>query len=80
MSPRMLAVLKRADIETEGLSWSRGKQLIGEIFSRKDRGLCSFKQARLLAKHGYENTANMTGEQAGILITELKRNGWRRAS
>ena len=39
--------------------------------------LCTFKQAKLLKKHGFD-TKEMPMSEASRLITALASNGWRR--
>lgn len=66
-------VTKKIDAMTKG----EAKDLIGSIKRRWDRGLLSEKQEALLQRYGYDTT-DMKREEAGRLITELKRNGWKR--
>jgi hypothetical protein len=46
------------------------------MFRRWDGGLCSYKQAKLLSKHGYD--PNVSRDEASRLIDGLAKNGWRR--
>lgn len=50
-------------------------KLISELKMRRVKGLCTFKQARLLAKNGLRHDLSFV--QAGEAITELAGNGWR---
>jgi hypothetical protein len=52
------------------------RQLIAEIFRRWDGELCSFKQARVLKKYGYD--ANVSRQEAAGILDALARNGWKR--
>ncbi len=50
--------------------------MIAEIFRRWDGKLCSFKQAKVLRKYGYD--AEVSFAEASAIIDGLARNGWRR--
>jgi hypothetical protein len=52
--------------------------LIAEIFRRWDGKLCSFKQAKVLRKYGYDTEVSFA--EASATIDALARNGWRRAA
>jgi superfamily II DNA or RNA helicase len=54
----------------------QASQLIGELIKRRERGQCSIKQSRLLAKHGYD--PNMSFDDARKAIDRLAANHWRR--
>lgn len=60
---------------------SRGhaSALIDRVFARRKAGLCSPKQAKLLARFGYQSN-DMTAATAKQLIDVLAANGWRRPS
>jgi hypothetical protein len=51
--------------------------LIAEIFRRWDGKLCSFKQAKVLRKYGYDSEVSFA--EASATIDALARNGWKRA-
>jgi superfamily II DNA or RNA helicase len=74
------AALGRAGVEQEeleSLSFFKASEMLNEMARRRTEGLCTLAQARLLTKYGYE-TKDLTFAEAGRLIDELKRNGWRR--
>jgi superfamily II DNA or RNA helicase len=73
---RQLEVLKSNGIEKAGMSFWEATQLIQQIFDRRDKGLCTFKQAKLLAKFGY--SAETSFEDAKTLIDRIAANGWKR--
>jgi hypothetical protein len=52
--------------------------LIAEIFRRWDGKLCSFKQASLLKKYGFET--NVSREDASRILDTLSNNGWRKVA
>lgn len=85
LTEKQCGVLQNAGIDPASVDFAGGKQLLDEIFRRRDAGLCSYKQARQLRKHGY--TGNETRDEAkGILdgiFGKRKSDGWaksRRAS
>ena len=51
--------------------------MIAEIFRRWNGKLCSFKQAKVLRKYGYD--AEVSFAEASATIDALARNGWKRA-
>jgi superfamily II DNA or RNA helicase len=76
LSDKQKEMLERNGIATEGMSKRRAGQLISEIIGRRARGQCSFKQARILQKHGY--ATDVSFERASAIIDGLAKNGWRR--
>jgi superfamily II DNA or RNA helicase len=75
LTEKQRSLLARQGINPEGVSFSEGRQLIAEIFRRWDGKLCSFKQAKVLRKYGYD--AEMSFAEASATIDALARNGWR---
>jgi superfamily II DNA or RNA helicase len=65
ISEKMRSLIERhyPDINPDTIPFNQARQLINELFRRWDKKLCSYKQARILAKHGY-NPANMTMDEA----------------
>ena len=76
LSVKQRAILEKSGIDPDSVDYAGGRQLIGEIFRRWDEGLCSYKQARILRKHGH--TGNETREEASALLDEIfgKRSGF----
>lgn len=77
-SAKMKAVLIGAGIpghEVSGMSFWAAKRMLTVIFDRRDAGLCSYKQAALLRKFGFD-AGQMPFEDASALIDQLARNGW----
>jgi superfamily II DNA/RNA helicase len=78
-SDKMLAALVKfgvPDAEVNRLSFCQAKQLIGKMFERRERGQCSFKQAKLLRKNGY--SPDVSFAEASSIIDQLAKNGWKR--
>lgn len=70
---RALIVKHYQGVNVDQLPFTQGKQLLSELFRRWDQKLCTFKQARILAKRGYD-TKNMTMADAGKILDRLFGN------
>lgn len=68
--------MKFSEHELTGLTKAKASQLIGESFRRREQGLSSFAQIRLLQRFGVD-AKPLTFEQASAAITTIKNNGWR---
>lgn len=53
------------------LTAAEAGRIIGGLEKRKQLGLCSLKQARLLRRAGYANTERLTASEAGRLIPNV---------
>jgi len=70
-------LLIRQGIDPSTLSYTEGRQLINELFRRWNNNLCTFGQAKILARHGY--STNISKDEATKIITEIaEREGWRK--
>ena len=58
------------------VSYTEGMQLVKEFFRRKDSGECTFGQAKMLKKYGYDT--HMKFDEAKRTIDAIAQNGWRR--
>lgn len=77
-SEKQLNFLTKAKVALpEGITKSQANSLISEVIRRRNAGLCSFGQAKILQRYGYPSKA-LTFVQASRLIDALARNGWRR--
>lgn len=76
LSEKQAAVLLKQGIDPASMPYSQAKQLLNEIFRRWDGSLCSFKQAQVLTKYGYNQ--NMSRDEAKKTIDALAANGWRK--
>lgn len=76
LSPKQSAILMKRGINPDKLSYSQGRQVLSEIMRRIDQNLCNVKQAKVLQRYGYE-TKNMTFDQAGKLLSQLKGKQWK---
>ncbi len=59
----------------KNLSFHNASQMIGKLMERRKLDRCSYKQAKLLSKFG-EDT-NATFKEAGAIIDEIAKNGWK---
>jgi superfamily II DNA or RNA helicase len=76
LTEKQRSLLAKQGINPDRISFAEGRRLIAEIFRRWDGKLCSFKQAKVLRKYGYDTQVSFA-EASGI-IDGLARNGWRR--
>jgi len=74
-SDKMTAFLEKAGIPTKDLTFTRARQLIGEVIKRRQAKKCTYKQARILAKYGY--STDVPFKQASEIIDAIAANGWR---
>jgi superfamily II DNA or RNA helicase len=72
VSEKMRNVLESNGIDCEGVNYTQAQQLIGEIFDRRERGLCSLKQAKHLKRHGY--SADTTFAEAKVILDGIFGN------
>lgn len=73
--------LKSWGIETGDMDGIHADQIINEFRSRTRRGLCTYKQARMLVKKWgmtQEEARKTNFVEAGRIITLLARNNWRK--
>jgi superfamily II DNA or RNA helicase len=79
-SDAMIGVLERAGVprkEIDKMTYTQVSASIGAITERRAAGLCTYKQAAILNKHGYAGDKATFAEANGI-ITQLKANNWQR--
>jgi superfamily II DNA or RNA helicase len=74
-TPKMAEVVERLGFNPASLSFTQASQLIDEAGKRRDKGLCTFKQARILAKYG--ESMDVSFAEASRLMDAIKRNGWK---
>lgn len=77
-TPKQIILLERFGVDAaQDLTRNEASQMIDEIIGRREKGLCTFKQAKLLKQYGYGDSSEYSFEYANGLITKLKQNGWR---
>lgn len=76
-SEKQLACLTRWKVPVpENCTAQQATRLIGKIIDRMDRGLCTFGQAKVLQRQGYD-VSTMTRDQASRIMDALAANRWR---
>ena len=59
-------------ISTKGFSG----YIIGNLKKRREKGLCSYKQAKVLCRNGVKDCSHITFATASKAIDELSKNRW----
>ena len=77
VSEKMRAMLEKNGVNPKDVTWDQACQIAGHIISRREKGECSYKQAKLLERFGYE-PKGIKFDEASKLITAVKNNGWQR--
>ena len=65
----------KAGFDPGGLDRRTASQVLDKIFARRDQGLCSLKQARILNKHGLRH--DLSFDDARAALDQLASNRWR---
>jgi superfamily II DNA or RNA helicase len=76
LTEKQRSLLAKQGINPDNITFAQGKQLISEICRRWDGKLCSFKQAKVLRKYGYNTDVSFA--EASATIDALAKNGWRK--
>lgn len=77
LSEKQRSLLLKQGIDGDQMPYVQAKAVLNEMFRRWNDNLCTFKQAKLLKKHGYDTKA-MTMKEASSRIDALARNNWKR--
>lgn len=75
---QQIASLDKAGVDTRGIGRGQASKLLSLLYMRREMGLCTLKQARLLTSMGHRNVAHWTKEQATRAVMEMKRIGFAR--
>jgi len=75
-TPKQRALLERQGVDTEGLTFQQAQQLISELIKRWKTRRCTLKQARILARFGYDPDVGF--DEASQIIDRIAANGWKR--
>jgi superfamily II DNA or RNA helicase len=73
---KQVAFLQKAGVDTGGLTFTHASQIIDTVIKRRNDGRCTYKQARLLKKFGYDPTSSFA--EAREIIDALAANKWKR--
>lgn len=75
LSQKQKDYLRKIGVDPEKHTYTEGKQILDEVSRRRDEGLCTYKQAKVLAKHG--KPTDVTFEEASRIIDGLAAT-WRK--
>lgn len=79
---RQMSMLDRMGCTPDELShvhtYKEAQAVIDALDKRRESGLCTRKQYKLLSRYGYPDT--LTFAQAGEVISQLKARGWKQRS
>ena len=72
-SEKQIGLLKKFAVPIkDGMTKREASAVIGAVFARREAGLCNYKQAEIMAKHGLP-TANVSYEAAKAIIDGMAR-------
>jgi superfamily II DNA or RNA helicase len=75
LTEKQREVLRKQGIDPDSIPYAQAKQLIGVIFDRWNKKLCSWKQAAILQKRGLPTDVSF--EEASRMITEISlKENW----
>ena len=74
---KQIRLIEQAGINTDGMCKGQASKVIDAIFRRRDAGLATAKQMRMLEQKGFQNVGLWTFAQASDMIGRLAKNRWR---
>lgn len=74
---KQMKLIENAGISTDGMCKGQASKVIDAIFRRRDMGLATPKQMRMLEQKGFQNVGLWTFEQASDMMGRLAKNRWR---
>lgn len=74
---KQIRLIEGAGINADGMTKGRASKIIDAIFRRRDAGLATAKQMRMLEQKGFQNVGLWTFEQASQMMSRLAQNRWR---
>lgn len=74
---KQIRLIENAGINTDGMCKGQASKVIDAIFRRRDAGLATAKQMRMLEQKGFQNVGLWTFEQASQMMSVLAQNKWR---
>lgn len=80
LSERQRDILRKMGVNPEEINYAAAKQLLHKHFERVNKGLCSYKQSKVLLKAGWtmDEARKMTFREASKAIDQLAKNNWKR--
>lgn len=76
-SEKQQKMIEKAGIDPTGITKGRASKIIDSIVNRRDQGLATPKQVRMLEQKGFVDAGLWTFDQASKVMTMLARNHWR---
>lgn len=78
VTENQLNLIKSFGVSTECVQF-RGQavQIIDTLFKRREAGLCTIKQGKMLSKYGFRHINKWTFEEAGSMISKISANHWK---
>lgn len=76
-SEKQVKLIENAGINTDGMCKGQASKVIDAIFKRREAGLATPKQMRMLEQKGFQNVGLWTFEQASNMMSMLAQNRWR---
>ena len=77
LTEKQAKLIEQAGVSTEGMCKGQASKVIDAIFRRRDAGLATAKQMRMLEQKGFQNVGLWTFEQASQMMGALAQNRWR---
>ena len=77
LTPKQLLFLQEADIDTSTMTVKEQRKVFATMMERKNKGLATPKQLRLLKRYKYD-TDGMTKDRASGIIGRLAKNNWKK--
>lgn len=74
---KQIKLIENAGVNTDGMCKGQASKVIDAIFRRRDAGLATPKQMRMLEQRGFQNVGLWTFEQASDMMGRLAKNKWR---
>lgn len=74
---KQMKLIENAGIDTTGMCKGQASKVIDAIFRRRNLGLATAKQMRMLEQKGFQNVGLWTFEQASDMMGRLAKNKWR---
>jgi len=74
---KQIRLIENAGINTDGMCKGQASKVIDAIFRRRDAGLATAKQMRMLEQKGFQNVGLWTFAQASDMMGRLAKNKWR---
>ena len=74
---KQVKLIEQAGISTDGMCKGQASKVIDAILRRRNLGLATPKQMRMLEQKGFQNVGLWTFEQASQMMGRLAQNKWR---